>query len=108
MTRPLCVFPKVAKYKGSGNTNDATNFTCVTDEPDAEREHVSIGSCFVKGSRVARPREQAVAIGPDMNGDTIHSTDYIGFGYELLLNSRHRGCAEVVGNIAHNFGPARI
>ena len=34
MTRPLCVFPKVAIYKGSGNTNVANNFTCVTDEPD--------------------------------------------------------------------------
>jgi feruloyl esterase len=34
MTRPLCVFPKVAKYKGSGNTNVANNFTCVADEPD--------------------------------------------------------------------------
>jgi len=28
-TRPLCVFPKVAKYKGVGNTADATNWTCV-------------------------------------------------------------------------------
>jgi feruloyl esterase len=34
MTRPLCVFPKVAKYKGSGSTNIAANFTCVTDEND--------------------------------------------------------------------------
>jgi feruloyl esterase len=34
MTRPLCVFPKVAKYKGSGDTNFAANFTCVTDGPD--------------------------------------------------------------------------
>jgi feruloyl esterase len=34
MTRPLCVFPKVAKYNGSGDPNLATNFTCVTDEPD--------------------------------------------------------------------------
>jgi len=34
MTRPLCVFPKVAKYNGSGNSNDATSFTCVADEPD--------------------------------------------------------------------------
>jgi feruloyl esterase len=34
MTRPLCVFPKVAKYIGSGNTNLAANFTCVTDERD--------------------------------------------------------------------------
>jgi feruloyl esterase len=34
MTRPLCVFPKVAKYNGSGSTNIAANFTCVTDETD--------------------------------------------------------------------------
>jgi feruloyl esterase len=34
MTRPLCVFPKVAKYNGSGDTNNAANFTCVTDETD--------------------------------------------------------------------------
>jgi hypothetical protein len=29
MTRPLCVYPQIAKYKGSGSTNDAANFTCV-------------------------------------------------------------------------------
>jgi feruloyl esterase len=29
MTRPLCAYPKVAKYKGSGDTNDAANFACV-------------------------------------------------------------------------------
>jgi feruloyl esterase len=34
MTRPLCVFPKVAKYMGIGNPNIAANFTCVADEPD--------------------------------------------------------------------------
>ena len=34
MTRPLCVFPKVAKYKGSGSTSMAVNFACVTDETD--------------------------------------------------------------------------
>ena len=34
MTRPLCVFPKVAKYTGSGSTNIAAIFTCVTDEHD--------------------------------------------------------------------------
>jgi feruloyl esterase len=30
MTRPLCAYPKVAKYKGSGETNDAVNFACAT------------------------------------------------------------------------------
>jgi feruloyl esterase len=28
MTRPLCPYPQVAKYNGSGSTNDAANFTC--------------------------------------------------------------------------------
>jgi len=30
MTRPLCPYPQVAKYKGSGDTNDAKNFVCAT------------------------------------------------------------------------------
>ena len=30
MTRPLCAYPEVAKYKGSGDTNDAANFACGT------------------------------------------------------------------------------
>jgi feruloyl esterase len=28
MTRPLCPYPQVAVYKGSGSTNDAANFVC--------------------------------------------------------------------------------
>ena len=28
MTRPLCPYPQVAKYKGVGDTNDAANFSC--------------------------------------------------------------------------------
>ncbi len=28
MTRPLCAYPTIAKYKGSGDSNDAANFTC--------------------------------------------------------------------------------
>lgn len=28
MTRPLCPYPQAAKYKGSGDTNDAGNFSC--------------------------------------------------------------------------------
>jgi pimeloyl-ACP methyl ester carboxylesterase len=28
MTRPLCPYPKVAKYKGTGSTDDAANFAC--------------------------------------------------------------------------------
>jgi feruloyl esterase len=29
MTRPVCTYPESAKYKGSGDTNDAANFNCV-------------------------------------------------------------------------------
>jgi len=29
MTRPLCPYPEVARYSGSGSTNDAANFLCV-------------------------------------------------------------------------------
>lgn len=28
-TRPLCAYPKIARYKGAGNTDDAANFACV-------------------------------------------------------------------------------
>jgi feruloyl esterase len=27
-TRPLCPYPQVAKYKGSGSTDEAQNFVC--------------------------------------------------------------------------------
>ena len=27
-TRPLCPYPQVARYKGSGSTSEAANFTC--------------------------------------------------------------------------------
>ena len=27
-TRPLCPYPQVAKYNGTGNTNDAKSFAC--------------------------------------------------------------------------------
>ena len=30
MTRPLCPYPQVAKYKGAGDVNDAANFSCVS------------------------------------------------------------------------------
>jgi Tannase and feruloyl esterase. len=30
-TRPLCPYPQVAKYKGSGSTDDASNFVCTKE-----------------------------------------------------------------------------
>src|SRR5262245_65904136 len=32
-TRPLCPYPQVARYKGSGSTDEAANFTCVIEQP---------------------------------------------------------------------------
>jgi hypothetical protein len=31
MTRPLCPYPLAAKYKGTGDTNDAANFVCAAE-----------------------------------------------------------------------------
>jgi feruloyl esterase len=31
-TRPLCAYPRVAKYKGTGNTDDAANFYCAEEK----------------------------------------------------------------------------
>jgi feruloyl esterase len=28
-TRPLCAYPQVAKYKGSGSIDEAANFACM-------------------------------------------------------------------------------
>jgi len=37
-TRPLCPYPQVARYKGSGSTDDAANFACITARPSASTD----------------------------------------------------------------------
>jgi feruloyl esterase len=32
MTRPLCPYPKVAHYKGHGDSNDAASFECAVEK----------------------------------------------------------------------------
>jgi Tannase and feruloyl esterase len=32
-TRPLCPYPQVSRYKGSGSTDDAANFVCTVEKP---------------------------------------------------------------------------
>jgi hypothetical protein len=32
-TRPLCPYPQVARYSGSGSIDDAANFACVVPTP---------------------------------------------------------------------------
>ena len=46
MTRPLCPYPQIAKYKGEGDTNDSANFVCAAatdsfaapDRPNSGRD----------------------------------------------------------------------
>jgi feruloyl esterase len=37
-TRPLCAYPAVARWKGTGSTSDAANFVCVGESSDAVRQ----------------------------------------------------------------------
>ncbi len=37
-TRPLCPYPQVARYKGSGSTDDAANFNCVAEQPGQKKK----------------------------------------------------------------------
>jgi feruloyl esterase len=37
-TRPLCPYPQVARYKGSGSADDAANFSCVTEQPGGKKK----------------------------------------------------------------------
>jgi feruloyl esterase len=34
-TRPLCVYPQVARWKGTGSADEAANFQCVSEAPNA-------------------------------------------------------------------------
>ena len=37
--RPLCPFPQIAKYKGSGSTTSAASFACVKPDHDDDNDH---------------------------------------------------------------------
>jgi len=43
-TRPLCLYPQVARYKGTGGSDDAANFTCVTEAPTTPVRRTSSGA----------------------------------------------------------------
>lgn len=34
MTRPICAYPRLPRYKGSGDTNEASSFVCAEAPPD--------------------------------------------------------------------------
>jgi feruloyl esterase len=38
LTRPLCVYPQVARYRGSGDPDDARNFSCGPRDGEGEEE----------------------------------------------------------------------
>ena len=63
MTRPLCVFPKVAKYTGSGDPNVAANFVCVAHDRDfadagAEVRALTTFDAKFPGSEIFRVRRR--------------------------------------------------
>ena len=37
LTRPLCPYPQMAKYKGTGGTDEAENFVCTEPKPAAKQ-----------------------------------------------------------------------
>jgi feruloyl esterase len=37
MTRPVCPYPEVARYKGAGDSNDAANFSCFVAPPEKKK-----------------------------------------------------------------------
>jgi feruloyl esterase len=43
-TRPLCPFPQVARYKGTGSIDDAASFSCAAPPPTAGRSTTSPGT----------------------------------------------------------------
>jgi hypothetical protein len=53
-TRPMCPYPEVAVYSGSGSIDDAANFTCQDltpppedDTPPPEEDDDALGGCFI-------------------------------------------------------------
>jgi Tannase and feruloyl esterase len=36
-TRPLCPYPQVARYTGTGSTNDASSFVCANEQNNDDR-----------------------------------------------------------------------
>src|SRR5205085_3148127 len=43
-TRPLCMYPQVARYKGTGSSDDAASFSCVTEAPSTPVRRSSTGA----------------------------------------------------------------
>jgi feruloyl esterase len=38
-TRPICAYPKVARYRGTGDPNDPGSFVCLSDWDDFDRDY---------------------------------------------------------------------
>jgi len=42
-TRPLCVYPQVARWKGTGSSDEAANFACVAEPAAASPRRTTTG-----------------------------------------------------------------
>jgi TonB family protein len=74
MTRPLCPYPQSAKYKSTGDINDAANFECVKGKP----EIVSLEDPSVSPPRAVHTPEPPYSKAARKNGVegyvTLHAT----------------------------------
>lgn len=59
-TRPLCTYPLVARWKGTGSSDEAVNFSCVAAEPPRPGKKTSSGFSPADASiETARPRRDS-------------------------------------------------
>ena len=58
MTRPLCPYPQVAAYKGSGDKNDAANFVCADQARQSNRTVPSLSRLQILTDVSLRPRSR--------------------------------------------------
>ena len=47
-TRPLCPYPQIARWKGTGSTDDAANFVCVDPLTGSAPPHPIPGRAIAK------------------------------------------------------------
>ncbi len=66
-SRPLCQYPLVAKYKGTGSTDDAANFVCSIGFSALPWGSLLPPCGFAAGHRLALRRKQACALQNQMS-----------------------------------------
>ncbi|MCX7982739.1 MAG: tannase/feruloyl esterase family alpha/beta hydrolase [Syntrophales bacterium] len=84
-TRPICPYPKVAKYKGSGSIDDANNFTC-EDPPPASASGATIASVTSSTAFVDLPLPGVNGISEGFSPIKIVNLTVVGVGASADLS----------------------